>query len=201
MNLSLAAFVFLVAAFLGLTNVAVANLPKANFDNVEAPFPKFDIWNSSRVTQITYTNGSERRPELFIMVCDKRTKHMEFQFYITRNDAQILSADYFTIQQYPVDWTEMNYPYLPPARVIYDGGMGLNRTMFSSTLESIFMDKQESSIVFTFEEVTEEYGAITKAWSEIIPSYIFKRDFANKDITGCVETESRTLIPLIMRLP
>lgn len=201
MNLSLAAFVFLMTAIFGFSNVAKADLPKADYINEEAPYPKFTIWNTPRVTQITYSNGDERKPEIFIMVCNKRERHMEFQYFITRNGVQILSADYFTIQQYPYRWQEMNYPYFPPARVLYDGGMGLNRTVFGSSLESIITDPNETSIVFTFEEVTDMYGAMTRVWSESIPSHIFKRDFANQDITGCIQTESRTLIPLIMRLP
>lgn len=90
----------------------------------------------------------------------------------------------------------MKYPYYPPAKVIYDSGMGLSKNSFSSIASELFYPG-DWGFVFTLEEITEDYGARTKAWSSIYPSSVVRRDLANKDISGCLYTDNRIMLPLL----
>lgn len=193
MNGSLTALFILLVSF---SESAYSSLPKANFINTHAEDPQINIWNTPNITQITYSNGDSKNPEFFVMVCDRVTRSMEFQYYIVRNGVQVLNADFFTIQKYPKGWMVMNYPYYPPAKVIYDSGMGLNKGNFGEVLKEL-TTLEDSEIAITLEVVTDKYGAKTKAWSQLIPVSVFKRDLLNKDISGCLHTDSREMIPLI----
>lgn len=158
--------------------------------------PRLDVFDTGGRTQITYTNGDYRNPEILILICDSKTRGMEVQYSMFRDGYQVTTADYFTIQRYPVGWTKMTSPYYPPSVVIYDSGMGLARNRFADTVVEL-TDNQNWGFVFTFESIIEGHGIYTRAWSEIIPSYIFRRDLVDKDLSACFDIHSKTILPLL----
>lgn len=179
-----------------VSNVAYAGMFDTGPTNHFAPDPRFDVFIHDDRTQITYTNGDPLHPEVFIIICNFETKKMDFQYYIKTNGYQVTSARYITILSYPEGWVTMGHPYQAPSEVIYDGGMGLNKTLFAQALRKIERGGNKN-IVFTFDGFASEYNTETKAWSNIIPSSIFRRDLSNKNIDNCADTEERELLPLI----
>lgn len=166
------------------------------FTNHMAENPRFTVWKTTRLTQITYDNGNDDQPEIVIIVCDRKTRDMHIQYFIQADGIQVVDAEYITILRYPKGWLKMTLPYYPPSEVIYDGGMGLNKNRLASALRRLTLDPNWG-IVFTFEGITNEYGTETKAWSEVIPGFIFKRDLMDQDISDCEFTEGRQLFPLL----
>lgn len=187
---------FFILSFICLSNVSLASRLDVGQVNHLAPNPQFEVFTSGDNTQITYTNGDPVNEEIFIVVCNSAEKSAEVQYYIKYRGKQVTTANYITMLRYPEGWSRMGRPYRPPSEVLYDGGMGLNKTLFAQALKTVW-EGEDSNIVFSFEGLTSEYNTETKAWSDIIPSSIFKRDLANKNISGCSHTDERELLPLL----
>lgn len=183
-------------ALLMVSFIAIAHIPAPDFVNKLAPDAKFDVWNITDQTQITFTNGDEVDPQVVIFICKPKQEELDVQYYIKRRGLIILPADFFTIQRYPVGEYRMVYPYFPPARVVYDGGMGLNKDFFSEVLNQIKIGA-DWNYTITFETVIDGRGAVTQAWTDLIPASIFKRDLVGKDIAGCLNTKTRVMVPLL----
>lgn len=174
-------------------NAAITEPP---YENRVATNPRINVFPTGEKTQITYTNGSEKNPEYFIMLCDPETNSVDVQYYIISDGFQITKANYFTIQRYPINWLKMTPPYHSPSVVIYDSGMGLGKNQFINAITRL-MEPGDWGIVFTFETFVNDHNIITQAWSEIIPSYVFRRDLYETDLSACVGARSRNFLPLI----
>lgn len=164
--------------------------------NSVAPQPALNYFTSVGRTQITYTNGDVKNPEILILVCDLRSRGMELQYSIFRDGYQVLSADYFTIQRYPAGYLKMTAPYYPPSIVIYDSGMGYSDKLFARTIGAL-TEEGNWGFVFTFESVVPGLGAVTKAWTEIIPGSVFQKSLSNVNLSACTNIQSRSVVPLI----
>lgn len=164
--------------------------------NKIAPYPQFDVFNAVGKSQITYTNGDPKNPEYFIITCDEVTQEMNVIYYKTRDGFQVTNANYFTIQRYPRGWFKMTPPYFAPSAVIYDAGMSGQAGYFVKALQGLFRD-EDWGVVITFETYVNNHDIITQAWSEIIPSYVFKRDLNHSDLSTCEVTKFNSIIPLV----
>lgn len=185
-----------VSFLLSVSVISHAGMFDTGPANEVAPNPRFEVFVQGNKTQITYTNGDITNPEIFIIVCNAKNNKMDFQYYLRAKGEQVTTANYITILSYPPGWITMGHPYQAPSEVIYDSGMGLSKSLFASALRRI--EKiGDKNIVITFEGITSEYNTETIAWSDIIPSSIFKRDLSNKNITNCADTEERELLPLL----
>lgn len=161
-----------------------------------APYPTITIFNALGKSQITYTNGDRENPEYLIITCDEVKQEMNVQYYITRDGFQITEANYFTIQRYPHGWFKMTPPYHAPSAVIYDAGMSGQMGYLIAALRRLAND-EEWGIVITFETYVNDHDIITQAWSEVIPSYVFKRDLLNADLSICESTQFNSILPLV----
>lgn len=189
-NLMCALFCLLIAC------QVLAESETQPYINTVAVDPRFDVFTTGTRTQITYTNGDVDNPEIFIMVCNSKTRRMEIQYSIFNDGFQITDADYFTIQRYPENWLRMTKPYYAPSVVVYDSGMGFGQQRFAKTMRDL-LTPGKWGYVFTFETVAVGYGTLTRGWSEIIPSRIFTRDLLDKNLSDCSDTTSRDILPLV----
>ena len=90
----------------------------------------------------------------------------------------------------------MSPPYHAPSAVIYDAGMSGQGKYLISALKGL-LGEGEWGVVITFETYVNEHDIITQAWSDIIPSRIFKRDLVHSDLSVCEATKFNSILPLI----
>lgn len=164
--------------------------------NGVASDPSIRVYNTVGRSQITYTNGNETKPEYLIITCNSITKEMEVQYYITHDGFQVTNANYFTIQRYPHGYLKMTPPYYAPSVVIFDAGMAGNGDRFITAINGL-LTGNKWGVVFTFETYVNNHDIITQAWSEVIPSYVFKRDLSDIDLSVCKGTHFNSILPLL----
>lgn len=164
--------------------------------NGVATDPMFSVYNTVGRSQITYTNGDELNPEYLIITCNEVTKEMEIQYYISHEGFQVVDADYFTIQRYPQGYLKMTPPYYAPSVVIFDAGMAGKGDHLITAIKRL-IDGGKWGVVFTFETFVNNHDIITRAWSEIIPSYVFRRDLSKADLSICEDTRFNSILPLL----
>jgi hypothetical protein len=171
-------------------------MPDESYINRVAVDPHVNVFTNDDRTQITYTNGDPSNPEIFILICDTKSRRMELQYTIFRDGFQLTDIDYFTIQRYPKKWLKMTSPYYPPSTIVYDSGMVIAKNSLSNTIQDLLLEG-DWGYVFSLEKITEGKGMRTKAWSEIIPARVFRRDLSDKDLTACNDLHSKVILPLL----
>lgn len=186
--------IWVFVIFLLSFNVAASET--SLYMNHVAPYPKFDIFNSSNRVQITYSNGDKDDPEYFIITCDENDQEMNVSYYVSKQGAQVTNANYFTIQRYPHNWLKMTPPYHSPSAVIYDAGMSGSGKYLISAIRGL-LDDDEWGIVITLETFVDNRDIITQAWSDVIPSVVIKRDLSNANLAICETTNFNSISPLV----
>lgn len=156
--------------------------------------PFVGVWKLDSQTQITYVGDTGENTEIVILICNKKEHFLDVQYMINKKTWQVLDADFFIIQQYPLDEHSTVKPYYPPARVIYNAGMGKDKADLTKAFK-IIEENPQYNYAFVFERI-EDDTQITLAWSKFIPGNVILRGLAGKDLTDCSNAPIRNMNPL-----
>lgn len=171
--------------------VIAADLPFIPYKNKVAKNPIITVVNNSNLTtRVIIYNNDDVQPEIFSFTCDRKIDHLKTRYYLKDTGVKVDNVDFFIIQLYPPDSVYMVAPYYPPAVVLFDSFIGLDK--FGTVLSRLKLGGP-GYIVFALEKISISEGVLHQGWSQMYPLESFKAPFKGYTFSNCEMLETQSI--------
>ena len=183
----------LVLGFLSIQVIA-ANLTFVPYKNKIVKNPLITLVNGSNlITRVIIYNNDDTDPEVLSLTCDRKIKNLKTRYFVKDNGVKIDNADFFIVQLYAPGSNHMVTPYYPPAAVLFDSFIGLEK--LDTTLSRLKLGGP-GYIVFALEKIALDQGVLNRGWSQMYPLESFKLPFKGYTFSNCALLETQSTIAL-----